>query len=76
MFVEDGGIRFDIGGKFLDMNKGDSCLADAGDVQCFSNGVDFDNTDVYLTVKVEDLSDFDLFEDAQISVGGEICEID
>ena len=76
VFVEDGGVRFDLGGSYVDINQGDSCLAGSGDVQCFSKGVDFEKTDISMTVKVDDLADFDLFEDTQISVGGQICEID
>lgn len=76
VFVEDGGVRFDVGGSFVDMNKGDNCLSGTGGVECFSNGVDFSETDIYVTVKVEEGFDFDLFGDAEVSIGGEICEID
>jgi len=76
VFVEEGGVRFDLGGSYVDINQGDSCLAGSGDVQCFSKGVDFENTDIFMTFKVDDLADFDLFDDTQISVGGQICEID
>ena len=76
VFVEDGGVRFDLGGSYVDINQGDSCLAGSGDVQCFSQGVDFEKTDISMSVKVDDLADFDLFDDTQISVGGQVCEID
>ncbi|MCH2191323.1 MAG: FecR family protein [Gammaproteobacteria bacterium] len=73
--VEEGAIRFDTGGSYVDMNEGDNCSASSnGGMECYSKGVDLMKRDVYLTVNVEEGSDLDLF-DAQISVGGEICEI-
>jgi len=73
--VEDGAVRFGSGTRYIDMKEGDNCSASgSGDMECYSKGVDLNKTDVYLTVNVEEGSDYDLF-DAEISVGGEICEI-
>ncbi len=74
--VFDGGVRVGFGQKFVDMNTGDKCMMGGGGaVECFTNGIDLNTADVYLTELIEDITEFNLFDDAEISVGNTICEI-
>lgn len=74
--VEDGGIRADFDGRYVDMNPGDKCVVGVGgSLECFATGIDLATSDVYLTKFVEDITEFNLFDDGEISVGNTICEI-
>lgn len=86
--VIQGAINVDTGDKVLDMSAGDKCVVDnddpdaglqssASQVECFQRGpsVSVENTDVFLSEAVEEITEFNLFDDSEVYVGDEICEI-
>lgn len=86
--VIQGAINVDTGDKVLDMSAGDKCVVDsdnpdaelqssAGQVECFQRGpsISVENTDVFLSEAAEEITEFNLFDDSEVYVGDEICEI-
>lgn len=84
--VLDGAIRVDNGRWYIDMFAGDKCLVDYSDdggtvresneeVECFIRGRGIEDIDVFLSANAEDIAEFNLFDDGELFVGDEICEI-
>ena len=85
--VIDGAIRVSTDDWYVDMQAGDKCLIDQSDggltnrdsqdeIECFTNSRGLENTDVFLDADAEKkITLFNLFDDSEIFVGDEICEI-
>lgn len=84
--VLDGAIRVDNGQWYIDLVAGDKCLIDYSDggltqrenneeVECFIRGQGIEDIDVFLSANAEDIAEFNLFDDGELFVGDEICEI-
>ncbi|MBX2838516.1 MAG: FecR domain-containing protein [Gammaproteobacteria bacterium] len=84
--VIDGAIRVSTDEWFIDMQAGDKCVIDYSDVtatnresldevECFINSRGLEDIDVFLGEGAEKITGFNLFDDSEIFVGNEICEI-
>lgn len=84
--VIEGSIRVNTDDWYIDMTAGDKCVVDYSDesgviresqdeVECFNNARGIENIDVYLGPDAEKITVFNLFDDSEIFVGNEICEI-
>jgi hypothetical protein len=84
--VHEGAIRLSTKDWYIDMEAGDKCLIDYSgegtgqregqeEVECFIKGRGLEDIDVYLSGAVEEITTFNLFDDSEIYVGNEICEI-
>lgn len=84
--VIEGAIRVETGRWTLDMSAGDKCVVDYSDdgatiresneeVECFIRGRGVEDIDVFLGADAEKITVFNLFDDSEIYVGDEICEI-
>lgn len=85
--VLEGAIRVETGEWTMDMSAGDKCLVDFSDdgltnresnqdVECFIRGRGVEDIDVFLGDAAEKITVFNLFDDTELYVGEEICEID
>lgn len=84
--VIDGAIRVSTDTWYVDMEAGDKCLIDYSDgglieretndgIECFIRGQGVEDVDVYLGDDAEKITAFNLFDDSEVFVGNEICEI-
>lgn len=84
--VIDGAIRVSTDEWYIDMEAGDKCSIDYSDngetlresqdeVECFLNSKGLEDIDVFLGPDAEKITVFNLFDDSEIFVGNEICEI-
>jgi hypothetical protein len=84
--VIEGSIRVNTDEWFIDMTAGDKCAVDFSEssegslesqdeVECFTNSKGIEDIDVYLGPDAEKITVFNLFDDSEIFVGNEICEI-
>ncbi|NND00025.1 MAG: FecR domain-containing protein [Gammaproteobacteria bacterium] len=85
--VIDGAIRVFTASRIIDMAAGDKCVIEFSDVDqtlqpgrpgvdCFVPGPGLEDNDVFLGPDAEKITLFNLFDDSEIDVGNEICEID
>lgn len=84
--VIDGGIRVSTDDWYADLQTGDKCVIDFSDesatlresrddMECFLDTPGLEAIDVYLGEDAERITVFNLFDDTEIFVGNEICEI-
>jgi len=84
--VIEGSIRVSTPDWFIDLVAGDKCVVDSNDqgssqrssdeeVECFLRGEGVEGADVFLGAEAEKITVFNLFDDSEIFVGEEICEI-
>jgi hypothetical protein len=84
--VIDGAIRVETPNWSMDMSAGDKCLVDFSEddsviqqsnkgVECFMRGSGIEDVDVYLGDDAEKITVFNLFDNSELYVGEEICEI-
>jgi hypothetical protein len=84
--VIKGAIRVSTKDWFIDLQAGDKCVVDYSDqgltsrsnneeVECFVNSKGIEDIDVFLSDQAEKITVFNLFDDTEIYVGNEICEI-
>ena len=84
--VIEGAIRVSTDEWYIDLTAGDKCVVDYSDqgltnrssndeVECFINSKGIEDVDVFLSEAAEKITVFNLFDDTEIYVGNEICEI-
>lgn len=84
--VIDGAIRVETDRWVMDLSAGDKCVVDYSDggltvresnqeVECFIRGRGLEDIDVFLSEDAEKITVFNLFDDTELYVGEEICEI-
>ena len=84
--VIEGAIRVEMAKWIMDMTAGDKCVVDFSDngltvresneeVECFIKGRGLEDIDVFLGDAAEKITVFNLFDDTELYVGEEICEI-
>jgi len=84
--VIEGSIRVSTKDWYIDMTAGDKCIVDLDaaltsnrkndeEVECFIRGQGIETQDVFLRKDVEKITSFNLYDDSEVYVGGEICEI-
>ena len=84
--VIDGSIRVTTRDWFVDLTAGEKCLIDFDtdksqllknnqELECFIHGRGIESIDVFLRGDTEEITNFNLFDDAEIFAGNEICEI-
>ncbi len=84
--VIDGAIRVSTKDWYIDLSAGDKCVIDFDsdlntnrkndeEVDCFIRGNGIETLDVFLRNDAEKITSFNLYDDTEVYVGSEICEI-